>query len=68
MGTTVATELVHHGERRDRAGRQHVPRERREQLLTRFGDRVDAAGIRAARGHPVYDVLQLDAGGGEASG
>ncbi len=36
MGTTVTTELVHHGERRDRAGRQHVPRERREQLLAAF--------------------------------
>jgi len=36
MVTTVATELVHHGERRDRAGRQHVPRERREQLLVAF--------------------------------
>ena len=36
MGTTVTTELVHHGERRDRVGRQHVPRERREQLLAAF--------------------------------
>lgn len=36
MGTTVTTELVRHGERRDRAGRQHVPRERREQLLAAF--------------------------------
>lgn len=36
MGTTVTTELVHHGERRDRAGRQHVPRERREQLVAAF--------------------------------
>ncbi|MCR6654382.1 MAG: hypothetical protein NVV63_17145 [Opitutus sp.] len=36
MGTTVTTELVHHGERRDRAGRQHVPRERREGLLAAF--------------------------------
>jgi len=34
---------------------------------TTVGERVDAAGVRAARGHPVYDVLQLDAGGGEAS-
>jgi transposase-like protein len=36
MGTTVATELVHHGERRDRAGRHHRPRERREQLLAAY--------------------------------
>ncbi len=36
MGTTVTTELVHHGEWRDRAGRQHVPPERREQLLALF--------------------------------
>lgn len=36
MGTTVTTELVYHGERRDRAGRQHVPAERREQLLAQF--------------------------------
>lgn len=36
MRTTVTTELVHHGERRDRAGRQHVPRERREQLVAAF--------------------------------
>lgn len=38
MGTTAATELVHHGERRDRAGREHRPRERREQLLAAFRD------------------------------
>lgn len=36
MENTVTTELVHHGERRDRAGRQHVPRERREQLVAAF--------------------------------
>lgn len=30
------------------------------------GERVDASGVRAARGHPVYDVLQLDAARGEA--
>lgn len=36
MANTVSTELVHHGERRDRAGRRRVPRERREQLLAAF--------------------------------
>ena len=36
MGNTVATELVNHGERRDRIGRRHLPRERREQLLAAF--------------------------------
>ena len=36
MGNAVSTELVHHGERRDRLGRQHVPAERRQQLLAAF--------------------------------
>lgn len=36
MANTATTELVHHGERRDRAGRRRVPRGRREQLLTAF--------------------------------
>ena len=36
MGTTLSTEVVHHGERRDRLGRVHVPLERRRQLLAEF--------------------------------
>jgi transposase-like protein len=36
MGTTVSTELVHHGERRDRAGRRHVPAERQRELVEAF--------------------------------
>jgi transposase-like protein len=36
MGTTVNTELVNHGERRDRLGRRHVPAERRRALLAAF--------------------------------
>ena len=36
MGTTVSPELVHHGERRDRLGRQHVPVERRRELVAAF--------------------------------
>jgi len=36
MGTTVSTELVNHGERRDRLGRRHVPAERRRALLAAF--------------------------------
>jgi len=36
MGTAVSTELVHHGERRDRLGRRHYPAERRQQLLAAF--------------------------------
>ena len=36
MGTTISTEVVHHGERRDRLGRVHVPLERRKQLLAEF--------------------------------
>ena len=36
MGTTVSTELVHHGERRDQLGRQHVPAERRRELVAAF--------------------------------
>ena len=36
MANTVTTQLVNHGERRDRKGRQWVPRERREQLLAAF--------------------------------
>jgi transposase-like protein len=36
MGTTVSTELVHHGERRDRLGRRHVPTARRRELLALF--------------------------------
>ena len=38
MGTTISTELVHHGERHDRLGRVQVPAERRRQLLTMFGE------------------------------
>ena len=36
MGTSVNTELVHHGERRDRIGRRHVPAARRRELLATF--------------------------------
>ncbi len=36
MGTTVSTELVHHGEQRDRIGRQRMPAEGRRQLLAAF--------------------------------
>ncbi|MBI5774743.1 MAG: hypothetical protein HZA89_13485 [Verrucomicrobia bacterium] len=36
MGTTVSAELVHHGEQRDRIGRQRMPAERRRQLLAAF--------------------------------
>jgi transposase-like protein len=36
MGTTISTELVHHGERRDRAGRRHVPAERQRELVEAF--------------------------------
>jgi hypothetical protein len=36
MGTTVTTELVHDGERRDRIGRRHMPEERRRVLLEQF--------------------------------
>lgn len=36
MGTSVSTQLVHHGERRDQSGRQHVPPERRRELLAAY--------------------------------
>ena len=36
METTISTELVHHGERRDRVGRVHVPAERRRELVAAF--------------------------------
>jgi len=36
METTITAELVHHGERRDRLGRQHVPPARRRELLAIF--------------------------------
>lgn len=36
MGTTVSAELVHHGEQRDRIGRQRMPAERRRELLAAF--------------------------------
>ena len=39
MGTTVSPELVHHGERRDRLGRQRVPVERRRELVAAFRER-----------------------------
>ena len=45
MGTIVSTELVHHGERRDRLGRQHVPVERRRELLAAFRE----SGLTRAR-------------------
>ena len=38
MGTTVSTELIHHGERRDRLGRRHLPAQRRHELLAMFRD------------------------------
>ena len=36
MGTTISTELVNHGEQRDRLGRVRVPAGRREELLAQF--------------------------------
>jgi transposase-like protein len=36
MGTTITTELVHHGERRDALGRRHLPSARRRELLALF--------------------------------
>jgi transposase-like protein len=36
MGTTVSTQLVYHGEKRDRIGRLHIPAARRQQLLALF--------------------------------
>jgi transposase-like protein len=36
MGTTVTTELVQDGARRDRIGRRHLPAERRLALLAQF--------------------------------
>jgi hypothetical protein len=36
MGTTVSTELVYHGERRDRVGRVHVPVRRQRELVAQF--------------------------------
>lgn len=36
MGTTVSTELVYHGERRDRVGRLHVPERRQRELVAQF--------------------------------
>lgn len=38
MGTTVSTELVYHGERRDRVGRLHVPVRRQRELVAQFRD------------------------------
>jgi transposase-like protein len=45
MGTTVSTELVHHGERRDQVGRMHVPVERQRELV----DAYRASGLTRRR-------------------
>ena len=57
MGTTVSTELVNHGERRDRLGRRQVSAERRRALLAAFHESGQTRQAFARREGMSYTTL-----------